>query len=191
MLTRVYVCLCACPLRLDLVPINRSVGLKAKPTKPVTEVLRPVVAKYGLNLPDLVAKIVSGGSIHQRVALLQQGGALWFEGREGGKPPHPFPSVGGGCGCDSAGPLDGAFRAVIKDDDTPPEGPTLFSSSPPNSCQMTYLQLCGCCIHGCTDVLQAQAYKHRPYVRGAEAHLRKCETLTNVLFVCLFPEWRN
>ncbi|MEQ2169279.1 hypothetical protein GOODEAATRI_023468 [Goodea atripinnis] len=46
-------------LRLDLVPINRSVGLKAKPTKPVTEVLRPVVAKYGLNLSDLVAKIVS------------------------------------------------------------------------------------------------------------------------------------
>ncbi|KAI2662883.1 Regulator of G-protein signaling 12 [Labeo rohita] len=36
--------------RLDLVPINRSVGLKAKPTKPVTEVLRPVVAKYGLHL---------------------------------------------------------------------------------------------------------------------------------------------
>uniref|UniRef100_A0A8C1F182 Regulator of G protein signaling 12b n=1 Tax=Cyprinus carpio carpio TaxID=630221 RepID=A0A8C1F182_CYPCA len=43
--------------RLDLVPINRSVGLKAKPTKPVTEVLRPVVAKYGLNLEDLVARI--------------------------------------------------------------------------------------------------------------------------------------
>ncbi|XP_028309583.1 regulator of G-protein signaling 12b isoform X3 [Gouania willdenowi] len=43
--------------RLDLVPINRSVGLKAKPTKPVTEVLRPVVAKYGLHLPELVARI--------------------------------------------------------------------------------------------------------------------------------------
>lgn len=43
--------------RLDLVPINRSVGLKAKPTKPVTEVLRPVVAKYGLNLEELVARI--------------------------------------------------------------------------------------------------------------------------------------
>uniref|UniRef100_A0A3Q3X312 Uncharacterized protein n=1 Tax=Mola mola TaxID=94237 RepID=A0A3Q3X312_MOLML len=43
--------------RLDLVPINRSVGLKAKPTKPVTEVLRPVVAKYGLHLGDLVVKI--------------------------------------------------------------------------------------------------------------------------------------
>ncbi|XP_028988045.1 regulator of G-protein signaling 12 isoform X2 [Betta splendens] len=43
--------------RLDLVPINRSVGLKAKPTKPVTEVLRPVVAKYGLHLSELVAKI--------------------------------------------------------------------------------------------------------------------------------------
>uniref|UniRef100_A0AAZ1XX02 Regulator of G protein signaling 12a n=1 Tax=Oreochromis aureus TaxID=47969 RepID=A0AAZ1XX02_OREAU len=41
--------------RLDLVPINRSVGLKAKPTKPVTEVLRPVVAKYGLHLADLVS----------------------------------------------------------------------------------------------------------------------------------------
>lgn len=48
-----------CFLRLDLVPINRSVGLKAKPTKPVTEVLRPVVAKYGLHLGDLVARIVS------------------------------------------------------------------------------------------------------------------------------------
>ncbi|XP_064190618.1 regulator of G-protein signaling 12-like isoform X1 [Anguilla rostrata] len=47
--------------RLDLVPINRSVGLKAKPTKPVTEVLRPVVAKYGLHLADLVAT-VSGES---------------------------------------------------------------------------------------------------------------------------------
>lgn len=45
--------------RLDLVPINRSVGLKAKPTKPVTEVLRPVVAKYGLNLNELVARLVS------------------------------------------------------------------------------------------------------------------------------------
>ncbi|XP_060790025.1 regulator of G-protein signaling 12 isoform X3 [Neoarius graeffei] len=43
--------------RLDLVPINRSVGLKAKPTKPVAEVLRPVVAKYGLRLNDLVARI--------------------------------------------------------------------------------------------------------------------------------------
>lgn len=49
----------SCALRLDLVPINRSVGLKAKPTKPVTEVLRPVVAKYGLHLSDLVAKTVS------------------------------------------------------------------------------------------------------------------------------------
>ncbi|XP_024117919.1 regulator of G-protein signaling 12b isoform X1 [Oryzias melastigma] len=43
--------------RLDLVPINRSVGLKAKPTKPVTEVLRPVVAKYGLHLSGLEARI--------------------------------------------------------------------------------------------------------------------------------------
>ncbi|KAA0723013.1 Regulator of G-protein signaling 12 [Triplophysa tibetana] len=43
--------------RLDLVPINRSVGLKAKPTKSVTEVLRPVVAKYGLHLGDLVARV--------------------------------------------------------------------------------------------------------------------------------------
>ncbi|XP_023665191.1 regulator of G-protein signaling 12 isoform X1 [Paramormyrops kingsleyae] len=47
--------------RLDLVPINRSVGLKAKPNKPVTEVLRPVVAKYGFHLSDLVAR-VSGES---------------------------------------------------------------------------------------------------------------------------------
>ncbi|XP_049646019.1 regulator of G-protein signaling 12 isoform X2 [Suncus etruscus] len=43
--------------RLDLIPINRSVGLKAKPTKPVTEVLRPVVAKYGLRLSELVARL--------------------------------------------------------------------------------------------------------------------------------------
>ncbi|XP_037685234.1 regulator of G-protein signaling 12 isoform X2 [Choloepus didactylus] len=43
--------------RLDLVPINRSVGLKAKPTKPVTEVLRPVVAKYGLDLSELVVRL--------------------------------------------------------------------------------------------------------------------------------------
>ncbi|XP_031440660.2 regulator of G-protein signaling 12 isoform X1 [Clupea harengus] len=43
--------------RLDLIPINRSVGLKAKPTKPVSEVLRPVVAKYGLRLADLVARV--------------------------------------------------------------------------------------------------------------------------------------
>lgn len=34
-------------------------GLKAKPTKPVTEVLRPVVAKYGLQLNELVARLVS------------------------------------------------------------------------------------------------------------------------------------
>ncbi|XP_077598256.1 regulator of G-protein signaling 12-like isoform X2 [Stigmatopora nigra] len=43
--------------RLDLVPINRSVGLKAKPGKPVAEVLRPVAAKYGLPLAELVVKI--------------------------------------------------------------------------------------------------------------------------------------
>ncbi|KAG8453438.1 hypothetical protein GDO86_000169 [Hymenochirus boettgeri] len=43
--------------RLDLVPINRSVGLKAKPTKPVTEVLRPVVAKYGFNLSEMVVRL--------------------------------------------------------------------------------------------------------------------------------------
>lgn len=47
------------PPRLDLVPINRSVGLKAKPSKPVTEVLRPVAAKYGLRLSELVARLVS------------------------------------------------------------------------------------------------------------------------------------
>lgn len=57
--------------RLDLVPINRSVGLKAKPTKPVTEVLRPVVAKYGLHLSDLVAKIVSRSSWLQCHNLFQ------------------------------------------------------------------------------------------------------------------------
>ncbi|XP_023555749.1 regulator of G-protein signaling 12 isoform X3 [Octodon degus] len=43
--------------RLDLVPINRSVGLKAKPTKPVAEVLRPVVAKYGLDLGSLLVRL--------------------------------------------------------------------------------------------------------------------------------------
>lgn len=60
-------CMCVCkgvlvsppPPRLDLVPINRSVGLKAKPSKPVTEVLRPVAAKYGLRLSELVARLVS------------------------------------------------------------------------------------------------------------------------------------
>ncbi|XP_061408697.1 regulator of G-protein signaling 12-like isoform X2 [Lethenteron reissneri] len=41
--------------RLDLVPINRSVGVKAKPTKAVTEVLKPIVTKYGMKLEDLVA----------------------------------------------------------------------------------------------------------------------------------------
>lgn len=40
-------------------PINRSVGLKAKPSKPVAEVLRPVAAKYGLRLSELVARLVS------------------------------------------------------------------------------------------------------------------------------------
>uniref|UniRef100_A0A8C9SSM0 Regulator of G-protein signaling 12-like n=1 Tax=Scleropages formosus TaxID=113540 RepID=A0A8C9SSM0_SCLFO len=49
--------------RLDLVPINRSVGLKAKPTKPITEVLRPVVAKYGLRLNDLEARISGDGEL--------------------------------------------------------------------------------------------------------------------------------
>lgn len=34
-------------------------GLKAKPTKPVTEVLRPVVAKYGLDLGSLLVRLVS------------------------------------------------------------------------------------------------------------------------------------
>lgn len=34
-------------------------GLKAKPTKPVTEVLRPVVAKYGLDLSGLLVRLVS------------------------------------------------------------------------------------------------------------------------------------
>uniref|UniRef100_A0A8D1FX37 Regulator of G-protein signaling 12 n=1 Tax=Sus scrofa TaxID=9823 RepID=A0A8D1FX37_PIG len=43
--------------RLDLVPINRSVGLKAKPSKPITEVLRPVAAKYGLRLSELVVRL--------------------------------------------------------------------------------------------------------------------------------------
>lgn len=37
-------------------------GLKAKPTKPVTEVLRPVVAKYGLHLSELVARLVSAAA---------------------------------------------------------------------------------------------------------------------------------
>uniref|UniRef100_A0A2I3LN76 Regulator of G protein signaling 12 n=1 Tax=Papio anubis TaxID=9555 RepID=A0A2I3LN76_PAPAN len=49
--------------RLDLVPINRSVGLKAKPTKPVTEVLRPVVAKYGLDLSGLLVRLRARGMV--------------------------------------------------------------------------------------------------------------------------------
>lgn len=54
---------CVRASRLDLVPINRSVGLKAKPTKPVTEVLRPVVAKYGLDLGSLLVRLVSGSPL--------------------------------------------------------------------------------------------------------------------------------
>lgn len=47
-------------------------GLKAKPTKPVTEVLRPVVAKYGLDLGSLLVRLVSviwSLSITTRVVL--------------------------------------------------------------------------------------------------------------------------
>ncbi|CAB1351756.1 unnamed protein product, partial [Coregonus sp. 'balchen'] len=46
--------LCINMVAVDLFLVG---GEKAKPTKPVTEVLRPVVAKYGLHLNDLVAKI--------------------------------------------------------------------------------------------------------------------------------------
>lgn len=81
--------------RLDLVPINRSVGLKAKPTKPVTEVLRPVVAKYGLNLGDLVAKIVScphsGYNAFMSFRLLSSVRLRgWSIMARGGRRPHPF-----------------------------------------------------------------------------------------------------
>lgn len=73
--------------RLDLVPINRSVGLKAKPTKPVTEVLRPVVAKYGLHLSDLVARIVSPPPLYS--------GSLWREMRTDTHHTRPsFPQSG-------------------------------------------------------------------------------------------------
>uniref|UniRef100_A0A672H7K2 Regulator of G protein signaling 12a n=1 Tax=Salarias fasciatus TaxID=181472 RepID=A0A672H7K2_SALFA len=106
--------------RLDLVPINRSVGLKAKPTKPVTEVLRPVVAKYGLHLGELVAKIVSPScfcfvfeaGVRGRVqcATLPQGGVSWSGGRENHR--IPFPSLRGGQRRDSARPL-------ITNDDAP------------------------------------------------------------------------
>lgn len=63
-----------------MVPINRSVGLKAKPSKPITEVLRPVAAKYGLRLSELVVRLVSeqagegrGPSAH----LSQLSAACW------------------------------------------------------------------------------------------------------------------
>ncbi|KAJ7403341.1 Regulator of G-protein signaling 12 [Pitangus sulphuratus] len=59
--------------RLDLVPINRSVGLKAKPTKPVTEVLRPVVAKYGLNLNELVARLGEGRTLGKSNSIKMKG----------------------------------------------------------------------------------------------------------------------
>lgn len=89
------------PPRLDLVPINRSVGLKAKPTKPVTEVLRPVVAKYGLHLSELVARLVSNlGPGWEKLQWTAVGGPLRL------CPPHQAGAVG----CTSAhtsAPLSG------------------------------------------------------------------------------------
>ncbi|XP_078449410.1 regulator of G-protein signaling 14-like isoform X3 [Lampetra planeri] len=41
--------------RLDLLPITKSVGVKAKPNKAVEDVLHSVVLKYGLKLKDMVA----------------------------------------------------------------------------------------------------------------------------------------
>lgn len=98
--TLIFFSLFAAP-RLDLVPINRSVGLKAKPTKPVTEVLRPVVAKYGLHLGDLVAKIVSHPLwplmpscvlVLRAACEVCDGVTGWSIMVRGGKQPHPFPS---------------------------------------------------------------------------------------------------
>uniref|UniRef100_H2Y6H1 RBD domain-containing protein n=1 Tax=Ciona savignyi TaxID=51511 RepID=H2Y6H1_CIOSA len=37
-------------------PVKRSVGVKARPTKPIDEVLRPVLHKYNLHLEDMSAR---------------------------------------------------------------------------------------------------------------------------------------
>nr|XP_009860293.2 regulator of G-protein signaling 12 isoform X1 [Ciona intestinalis] len=42
--------------RLDMPPVQRSVGVKARPTKPIDEVLRPVLQKYNLHLEDMEAR---------------------------------------------------------------------------------------------------------------------------------------
>uniref|UniRef100_A0A8C4QDZ6 Uncharacterized protein n=1 Tax=Eptatretus burgeri TaxID=7764 RepID=A0A8C4QDZ6_EPTBU len=43
--------------RLDLIPIRRSISIKAKATKAVTEVLRPIMTKYNMDLDYLSVKL--------------------------------------------------------------------------------------------------------------------------------------
>nr|XP_039274177.1 regulator of G-protein signaling 12-like [Styela clava] len=49
--------------RLDMLPIGRSVGVKAKPTKAIEEVLKPVVSKYGLEFDDLQTTLSGESSL--------------------------------------------------------------------------------------------------------------------------------
>ena len=139
-----------CAPRLDLVPINRSVGLKAKPTKPVTEVLRPVVAKYGLHLSDLVAKIVSRPRwlqcLHVCLKLLcvcvqhlvqcvtvPQGGVSWSGEGSDRILFHLYTVVSA---VTQPGPRRWSSRAIITNDDTP-QTCQLFlvlSSTPARGC---------------------------------------------------------
>uniref|UniRef100_UPI00358F920B regulator of G-protein signaling 12-like n=1 Tax=Myxine glutinosa TaxID=7769 RepID=UPI00358F920B len=46
--------------RLDLIPIRRSISIKAKATKAVTEVLRPIMTKYDMDLDYLSVKLAGG-----------------------------------------------------------------------------------------------------------------------------------
>lgn len=141
-------------LRLDLVPINRSVGLKAKPTKPVTEVLRPVVAKYGLHLSDLVAKIVSrprwlpclnpfwsscvSWKKPVQCVTVPQGGVSWFGEGSNRILFHLYTVVNV---LTQPSLWRWSTRAIIKNDDTP-QTCRLFTP-PLKPCQMIYFSPVG------------------------------------------------
>lgn len=43
--------------KLDLLPIRRSIGVKAKPSKCTVDVLKPVLTKYGLDLDQVLIKL--------------------------------------------------------------------------------------------------------------------------------------
>ncbi|XP_076805564.1 regulator of G-protein signaling 12-like [Clavelina lepadiformis] len=47
--------------RLDMLPVKRSVGVKARPTKSIAEVLRPVLHKYNLRLEEVQVKASGEG----------------------------------------------------------------------------------------------------------------------------------